>query len=272
MSIQSKDPKKPLFNIPRDLDIDNECNIYVVDSMNNKIQKFASDGKFLLSWGNAGSKEGEVKEPCGIGIDRKKSCLYLADTWNHRIQRFSLDGKYQTSWSCNFYGPRDIVIDNDGNLYVTDTGYCLIKKFNPDGKLLMQFGSKGSDDGQLQEPIGLGINLSGNVAVADTWNQRLQIFKPDGSFIRKFDVSGWYGNTLIEPYMVIDGKGNFWLTDSAQKKIFIYDIDGILQKVLSVKTADGTICSPIGIALYEKANKLIISSFEDNSVQIVQMK
>ncbi|MEQ8222522.1 MAG: hypothetical protein ABRQ37_09495, partial [Candidatus Eremiobacterota bacterium] len=261
------------FNCPRDIDIDSDGNIYAVDSLNHRIEKFSSRGVFLSSWGEQGSKEGKFQEPCGIGIDRKNGYVYVADTWNQRIERFSLDGVYQFSWKGDFYGPRDVVVDSHGDIYVTDTGNCFIKKYNQKGELLKQFGSKGSGDGQLQEPVGLTIDNEGNVVVADTWNQRVQRFKPDGTFLDKFDVPGWYGNNIREPYLAVDSSDKLYLTDSSQEKILIYDLKGNkLVSVLTTKSVLGRMSAPIGIACNEKDAKLIISDFNGNSIQIIDLK
>lgn len=40
------------FNMPYGIAVDSSGNIYVADTGNYRIQKFSSDGKFLLSWGN----------------------------------------------------------------------------------------------------------------------------------------------------------------------------------------------------------------------------
>jgi len=261
------------FNCPRDLDIDIDGNIYVVDSLNHRIEKLSSQGVFLSSWGEQGSKEGKFQEPCGIGIDRKNGYVYVADTWNHRIERFSLDGVYQFSWNGDFYGPRDVAVDSHGDIYLTDTGNCLIKKYNQKGELLKQFGSKGSGDGQFQEPVGLVLDSEGNILVADTWNQRVQRFKPDGTFIDKFDVSGWYGNNIREPYLTVDSSDKIYLTDSSQEKILVYDLKGgKLISVLTTKSVMGKMSAPIGIAYNERDAKLIIADFNGNSIQIIDLK
>jgi sugar lactone lactonase YvrE len=56
-----------------------------------------------------------------------------------------------------------------------------------------RFGSSGSGDGQLDEPLDVAINESnGDVYVADAGNHRVDQFSPAGSFIRAFgaDVGG----------------------------------------------------------------------------------
>lgn len=44
---------------PHSIDIDRNGNVYVTDTGNNRIQKFNSDDKFILKWGETGSNDGQ---------------------------------------------------------------------------------------------------------------------------------------------------------------------------------------------------------------------
>jgi len=240
--------------------MDKEGNIYVADSYNHRIQKFSSEGKFITSWGREGTDKGLFQQPCGLAVDGDRGYVFVADTWNHRIQRFSTDGNYQTSWGEGFYGPRDIVLDKNGDLYLSDTGNCIIRKYNSDGVLECYFGSRGTRDGSFREPIGMAIDKEGNILIADTWNQRVQVFSPDGKYIRKFDVAGWYGEGLKEPYIAVDSKGNIILTDTSQKRLLVYNPDGELKSAWSLDFF------PVGIAL--GYNKIVLTDFSGHSMKL----
>ena len=66
--------------------IDSRGNSYVVDSRNNRIQKFDSDGKLLLQFGTKGNGHGEFLDPLGLAIDSDDN-VYVADYNNNRIQK-----------------------------------------------------------------------------------------------------------------------------------------------------------------------------------------
>ena len=61
--------------------------MYITDVNNNRIQKFASDGTFITSWGSGGEGEGQFSGPEGIDVDPEGN-VYVADTGNFRIQVF----------------------------------------------------------------------------------------------------------------------------------------------------------------------------------------
>jgi DNA-binding beta-propeller fold protein YncE len=76
------------FNNPNSLTIDSNGYIYVADTNNYRIQKFDSDGTFLVSWGSLGTGPGEFSYPMGLAIDSKNN-VYVIDKVNNNVQKFS---------------------------------------------------------------------------------------------------------------------------------------------------------------------------------------
>lgn len=86
-SIGSLDPG--YFNNPTDLAVDNRNgDIYVVDSGNNRVQRFNAEGNYLSEFGQFGSGDGYFNTPWGIAID-KEGYVYISDPKNARVQKFS---------------------------------------------------------------------------------------------------------------------------------------------------------------------------------------
>ena len=81
------------FKFPAMVAIDSFSNVYVVDQHNHRVQKFDSEGNFLLMWGRLGTNAGQFKYPYGIAIDSDGE-VYVSDMNNHRIQKFSSDGRF----------------------------------------------------------------------------------------------------------------------------------------------------------------------------------
>jgi len=105
--------------------VDDLDNIYVIDRLNNRIQKFDSEGNFILTFGRHGRGNGEFRNPAGITIGPDKN-VYVADEGNRRIQIFAPDGKWLGKWGKHGTGdgffslPYYIMFDQQGMAYVLD--------------------------------------------------------------------------------------------------------------------------------------------------------
>src|SRR5207249_9191707 len=136
-------------------------NVLVADTNNGRIEKFSPTGAFLSTIANKGSGRGQLGEPNGIAIDRAGN-IYVAEVGsNHRVQKLAPDGTFIAEWKGpepGFYGPRRIAIGPDDSVYVVDQGHTRIVKFSPDGHVLSSWGSKGSGDGQFNDPTSVAVD------------------------------------------------------------------------------------------------------------------
>ena len=260
------------FQDPRDVAVDKEGNVYVVDSGNHRIQKFDAHGHFLAQWGGQGNGPGQFREPWGIAVADDGS-VYVADTWNHRIQKFDSEGRFLLQWGTYgategtlgaagvFWGPRDVAIDAEGNVYVTDTGNKRVQKFDPKGKFLGQWGGGGVLDGQMDEPVGIAIDEKGNIYIADTWNQRVQKFDKDFNFLTKWPIRGWYGQSVVnKPYLAAKG-GRVYVTDPEGYRVLVFDQEGKFLATFGEYGYDASsFALPIGIALDAEGNIYVVDS------------
>jgi len=75
--------------------IDQSGDVYVADWRNDRIQKFAPDGQFLMKFGASGEGDGEFNRPTGVAVD-KDGIIYVTDWRNDRLQVFGADGSFIT--------------------------------------------------------------------------------------------------------------------------------------------------------------------------------
>jgi hypothetical protein len=74
---------------PEAVTVDNNRNIYVVDSQRDSLYKFNANGKLMPeSFGGNGSGVNQLNSPGGVSFFNK--VLYIADTGNNRIVRYKL--------------------------------------------------------------------------------------------------------------------------------------------------------------------------------------
>ncbi len=122
--LQSILEKPDNMGLPVDVAVGPDDFVFVIDKI--RVYKYSPEGKFINSWGERGSKDGEFGNPKSIDIDRL-GFIYIADAANYRIQKFDGDGRFITAWGepgsgiGNFDVPSGIAVDKDGLVYVSDS-------------------------------------------------------------------------------------------------------------------------------------------------------
>jgi len=144
------------------------------------------DGRLLKKWG-----ENVLALPHSITVDSSDN-VWIADVALHQVFEFSRDGKLLMQIgergvagvdTKHFNEPSDVAIASDGSIFVSDGyGNNRILKFAPDGKFLLQWGTKGKEQGQFDLPHGLTVD-GDRVYVVDRRNRRIQIFDLQGRFV-----------------------------------------------------------------------------------------
>ncbi|MBM2826977.1 MAG: hypothetical protein HW403_1041, partial [Dehalococcoidia bacterium] len=247
----------------------------------NRLLKYDSDGKLTAQLGGLGASDGQFREPWGVAVD-DGGYVYVADTWNHRIQVFDKDLKYLRKWGYfantqdptaspgGLFGPRDLAVDVQGNLLVSDTGNKRIQKFSPEGSFMKSYGGPGAGPGRFMEPVGLDVTSDGRIYVADTWNHRVQWFDKEFVYMGEFPVQAWQGQGLMnKPYLSVETGGNVVVTDPEKHRLLRFSSDG---SIISVITGYGqerpVFNTPMGISTDKQGHLYVADSGSGRVVKL----
>ena len=196
------------------------------------------------------NNDGNMSNPWGIAF--AKNGMWAVADWSNNCACI-YNGEDQLVRKIGSYGsgigefnyPAGLTIDSDDHLYVVDHGNHRVQKFTIDGKYLLQFGGKGSSDGQLMSPRGLASH-DHKVYVADSDNKRILVFQIDGKFHHTIG-SGQLG----KPYDVtVDGNNQLLVADWDHHCIHTFTLDGDhVGKFGTHGTGRGQLRYPYGVAV-----------------------
>jgi DNA-binding beta-propeller fold protein YncE len=85
------------FNLPGDVAIATNGNVYVADAYNYRVQYFTATGSFLGKWGSRGSGAGQFEVPRGLAFASSGN-VYVTDSANNDVP-----GADVCLWESKFY-------------------------------------------------------------------------------------------------------------------------------------------------------------------------
>jgi tripartite motif-containing protein 71 len=183
----------------------------------------------------------------------------------------------------HFFKPNGIAVDQSGNVYVGDSGNYRVKKFDPAGRFITQWGSPGQKDGQFNTISSVKVDGSGIVYVFDTdygkWQyNRIQKFTSYGQFVGRLERKTPDADAIKLPIdLAADNEGNVLVLAVDYRpqtnrtygvRIEKYSRDGefISQWGAEAGRADGQLQRPNAIAIDAEGN-LYIADMGNQRVQ-----
>jgi tripartite motif-containing protein 71 len=165
-----------------------------------------------------------------------------------------------------FDRPQGAAFDNQGRIWVSDTGNDRLVVFGSDGRFLFELGGFGVakpapggtfswKEGRLNFPLGIAIDELGNAYVADFRNDQIQVFDESGRFVRRFPdnrkrtgkgSSGQDGAGIAVTAVAVRGD-EVYATDTYQ--VFVFSKDGtLLRQFGKPGRGPGDLDHPNGVA------------------------
>jgi DNA-binding beta-propeller fold protein YncE len=169
--------------------VDPQDNVWVVDQMSTQVIKFDTNGRIAMVL----SRKPEAMRVPNLPLDPLVPGLPVTQTpvappapgaarggGPAPLPGAGAEGE-------SFNRPTDVAWDAQGNIYVADGyGNARVAKYEPTGKYIKSWGSRGSATGQFNIVHGIVVDTQGNVYVADEGNRRIQVFDANGTYKTQF--------------------------------------------------------------------------------------
>ena len=178
----------------------------------------------------------KITAPQGIAFNQHNETI-VAEYREHRIailspmlhtddvKRFGSGGQGDGQ----FYHPRGIAVDDDGNILVADQKNGRIQKFNSQGEYITKVnGNHETHSKELGLPVGIGIHPHTKmIYVTDIKHHRIQILHPNLNYSGSFGSYGKGDGLLNEPNDVaFDSAGNVYVADNENHRIQVFSATG----------------------------------------------
>lgn len=241
------------FNTPSDVAVGPSGDVYVVDRLNNRVQRFTNTGAPVAAFavGTAGEcygihvdgaenvyvadYGGRVRKYTASGtvlltitapsqvrdvVTDSAGNIYAVVYGNNTVRKYTAAGALLGTWT-GFASPRCIAIGSNGHLYITEYGaVSRVSEYLTDGTLVRQWGSAGSGDGQFDGDIGVATGPDGSVYVTEYLANRIQKFTATGAFVTKWGSSGTGNGQFAGPRgIAVDAADVAYIADTDNNRI-----------------------------------------------------
>lgn len=242
---------------------DEEGNIYFTDMSNNRLRSintagfistFAGNGIPGYNGDNIEADAATLNRPNGICMDNEGN-VFIADWYNNRVRKIDhITGKITTVAGNGMYGyngeeilatsaklaaPSDVVVDDDGNIFIADHDNNRIRKITKaTGKITTYAGtgtaSYSGDGGpaksaSVYQPTGLSMDDQGSLIIVDHGNAVIRKVDAAGiiTTIAGNNITGFGGDGLsaLEASFdhptgaCYDAEGNLYIADQGNNRV-----------------------------------------------------
>ncbi len=183
-------------------------------------------------WGQLpeGWQYGEV---AAVGVDSADH-VYVFSRGKHPMVVFDREGKFLRSWGEGiFRKPHGLHVGPDDSIYCTDDGDHTVRRFSPEGRLLLQIGLPDKPapfmSGQpFHRCTHTALSPDGDIYVADGYgNARVHHYTANGKLVKSWGSPGTGPGEFNTVHNICcDADGQIYVADRENNRVQVFNRDG----------------------------------------------
>jgi DNA-binding beta-propeller fold protein YncE len=218
------------FRFPYGISVDPDGRVFVADLYNGNISIFDEKGNFIEYFAQKYTKDKIMTSPGGIRIVKEK--VYVTDIQQNKVFVFDLKGELMLQIGSagkdngEFIAPNAVTADEEGNIFVVDTGNQRVQVFDKEGKFIRIInGSKdGKGESNFVNPRGIGIDSRGYVYVVSNLTHMIYGFTKEGEQMFQFGSMGeGNGQFNLPNGLFIDDQDHVYITDTLNLRVSVFN-------------------------------------------------
>lgn len=189
-----------------------------------------------------------------VAVDTRTGNTYVLHRGEKPLVAFDKKGKFVRAWGEGMFKvAHGLRVDRQGNIWTTDNGNHMLRKFSPDGKLLATI-----NEG-FRAPDDMVFAKDGSIYVADSGNGRIAHLSPEGKLLSSFGKKGKGNGEFATAHgLAIDSEDRIYVADRGNQRVQVFSPDG---KFIAVWNGFG---NPFGMLVHGK--ELIVSEGDKNQI------
>lgn len=267
-------PEDKPFNMPSDVAVGLNGNLYVLDGVNNRVVVYDAESNFRFTFGSGGIAAGDFNFPLGIATGPDGN-IYVADSGNHRFQIFTAGGKSLEAVQLPATGlaaapdPTDVAIDSmRQRLYIADNDNHQLNVYNlVTDRFEPALGGPGLGQRQFRFPFLIDVSTKGYIFVVEPINTRVHVLNFNGKFVSFLGNWGIKPGQLFRPKGVATFENLVFVSDSYLGRVQIFDMQGVFLGML-VDSAEVPLkfTTPMGMTVDAANRRLYVVELKANRV------
>ena len=209
----------------------------------------------------------ELIQPWGVALNSSEEVLVadmqyvvVYDKQGTKLRSFKPSKQKYSEVLCG------VAVDNNDNVYVTDTGNHCIYKFDKDGNQVGKVGASGNKKREFQYPRGVSV-ANDKLFVCDYGNNRIQVFTMSLEFVEEYGTKGSEDGQFVSVSdIAFDEEENAYVCDRGNNRVQVFTKDWSFLYAFNKKGSNAQLKTPNNICLFGQFVHVVESSVHCVSV------